>query len=120
MKEDNSRKTGDDKELECVRYLINNGVKNIERNYRCRNGEIDIIGMDGEYLVFFEVKYRRNNTSGHAESSVGFAKQRQISRVSDHYRMKKFISEDRAMRFDVLAVNDDKIMWYKNAFDYIF
>lgn len=115
----NKRVLGDEIELECTRYLINNNVANIERNYRCRVGEIDIIGHDGEYLVFFEVKYRLTDNSGYAESAVGFSKQKQICKVSDYYRYERHISEDTPMRFDVLAVNDNRITWYKNAFDYI-
>ena len=45
----NKRVIGDDIELECVRYLMEHGVKRIEKNYRCRLGEIDIIGYDEEY-----------------------------------------------------------------------
>lgn len=115
----NKRVIGDDIELECVRYLMEHGVKRIEKNYRCRLGEIDIIGYDEEYLVFFEVKYRKSTTSGWAESAVGYSKQLQICKVSDFYRLNRHISEDTPMRYDVLAVNDKDVMWYKNAFDYI-
>lgn len=115
----NKRAVGDDIEQECTRYLMNNGVRNIVRNYRCRQGEIDIIGQDDEYLVFFEVKYRTSEMSGFAESAVGYGKQRQICKVSDYYRYEKRISEDTPMRYDVLAVNGKQFMWYKNAFEYI-
>lgn len=115
----NKRVVGDDVELECVKYLMDQGIRNIEKNYRCRLGEIDIVGYDGDYLVFFEVKYRKNNTSGWAETAVGFGKQLQICKVSDYYRLSKSISEDTPMRYDVLAVNDKNITWYKNAYEYV-
>lgn len=115
----NKRIIGDDIELECVRYLMNQGVRNIERNYRCRFGEIDIIGYHEDYLVFFEVKYRKNSTSGWAEAAVGYGKKRQICKVSDYYRLSKNIYDNVPMRYDVIAVNDKDIMWYKNTFEYI-
>lgn len=115
----NKRTLGDDVELECTRFLSYNNIHDIERNYRCRYGEIDIIGRDGDYLVFFEVKYRKRDTSGSAECAVGYSKQLQICKVSDYYRYENNISEDSPIRYDVLAVNDNKIMWYKNAFEYV-
>lgn len=46
-------------------FLTRRGVKILERNFRCRQGEIDLIGMDGQYSVFVEVKYR-NSTQWYA------------------------------------------------------
>lgn len=58
-----------------------------ERNFRRgRNGEIDIIGRDGKYLVFVEVKYRSGDEKGNAAEAVTTAKQRTICRVADYYR----------------------------------
>lgn len=116
----NKRVIGDDVEVECVKYLMSQGIKNIEKNYRCRFGEIDIIGYDGEYLVFFEVKFRKNGTSGVAEAAVGYGKQLQICKVSDYYHMARHITDNTPMRYDVLAVNGKDMLWYKNAFDYIY
>lgn len=48
-------------------------------------GEVDLIGWDGEYLVFFEVKYRKNKNAGYPEESVGTGKQKKICGVADYY-----------------------------------
>lgn len=121
----NKRKIGDDAEFMCIKFLKDNNIKIKAKNYRCKIGEIDIIGFgdtgfmaeDG-YLIFFEVKFRNNNKSGYAESAVDFNKQKIISKVSDYYRMENNIHEGVPVRFDVLAINDTDVKWYKNAFEY--
>lgn len=90
-----------------------------EQNFRCRQGEIDLIGYDGEYLVFFEVKYRSGNSKGSAGEAVGFMKQKKICRVADYYRMLHHCAEDTPIRFDVVAVEEGRVEWIKNAFDYV-
>ena len=115
----NTRKRGAQKEEQVCAYLLSRGVKIMERNFRSRLGEIDIRGSDGEYLVFFEVKYRAGHSKGSAAEAVGFAKQRKICQVADYYRMLHHCAEDTPLRFDVVAVDADKVKWIKNAFDYI-
>lgn len=99
-------------------YLEKNGCRILECNYRLRTGEIDLIIEDGEYLVFVEVKYRKDDRMGAPTEAVGVAKQKQICRTSDHYRMKNGISEFRPMRFDVVSICGKEITWLKNAFEY--
>ena len=71
----NTRKQGAQKEEQVCACLLSRGIRICERNFRCRQGEIDIIGYDGEYLVFFEVKYRSSDRKGSAAEAVGYAKQ---------------------------------------------
>ena len=80
----NTRAIGADKEETACRYLGANGVRIRERNFRCRQGEIDIIGDDGAFLVFFEVKYRKDNSKGSAAEAVNYNKQTKICRVCDY------------------------------------
>ena len=54
----NNRRTGSEYEARAAEYLTANGYRILERNFRCRQGEIDLIAQDGSYLVFVEVKYR--------------------------------------------------------------
>ncbi len=115
----NTREKGAQKEEEVCAYLRSRGVKIRERNFRSRQGEIDIIGYDGEYLVFFEVKFRAGKRRGSAAEAVGYAKQKKICQVADYYRLLHQCAEDTPLRFDVVAVDGDRIMWIKNAFDYI-
>lgn len=114
----NTREQGAQKEKQVCAYLLSKGVKVKEQNFRCRQGEIDIVGQDGEYLVFFEVKYRSSRNRGSAAEAVGYAKQKKICRVADYYRAVYRCMEDTPIRFDVVAVDKEEVTWIKNAFYY--
>ena len=114
----NKRQTGTEYEGKAVSYLQRNGVKIVTCNFRNRYGEIDIIGYDGDYLVFFEVKYRKNNIKGNPAEAVTFHKRHKICRVADYYRMKYGIHEFVPMRFDVISICGEEIQWLRNAFVY--
>ena len=66
----NTRKTGARYELLAAVHLEKCGYHIIEKNYRCRIGEIDLVACDGAYLVFVEVKYRKNNKKGRIHSKA--------------------------------------------------
>ncbi len=114
--------TGQTGEDLAVRHLENQGYVIVERNYRIRIGEIDIIARDGEYLVFIEVKTRRSNRYGSPFDAVDFRKQRRISRVA-----LAFMTQHRCLevpvRFDVIAVHlasrTPGVELIQNAFEYI-
>lgn len=116
----NTRKKGMEYEQVAAGYLQRQGVNILEHNYRNRRGEIDLIGRDGEYTVFFEVKYRRNDRKGAPAEAVNFAKQKTICRVADYYRMTHGIGEFSAVRYDVIAIEGETITWYKNAFLHVY
>ncbi len=115
----NTRKIGAQKEEQVCAYLLSCGIEIKEQNFRCRQGEVDIIGYDGSYLVFFEVKYRSGSGKGSAAEAVGFAKQKKICRVADYYRMLHGCGENVPIRFDVVAVDKEQVTWIKNAFYYV-
>ncbi len=112
----NRRRVGADKEGLAAAFLESRGVSILERNYRSRSGEIDLVGRDGEYLVFIEVKYRASSCMGHPEEAVGYSKQRLICRVADHYRLVRRLPAQTAIRYDVIAIEGEEIRWVKNAF----
>lgn len=116
----NKRKIGADKEQLAVSYIEGSGVRIIARNFRIRQGEIDLIGYDKGYLVFFEVKYRSSPAKGHPEEAVGLQKQRQICRVADYYRSTRRIPLSTPIRYDVIAIEQDTVRWYQNAFEHIY
>ena len=101
-------------------YLEKQGYHILERNFRCRQGEIDLIAKDGKYLVFIEVKYRKNSSRGNAATAVDPRKQRNISRVAAFYLLKNHLSENTPCRFDVAAIDGDEVHIYKNAFEYCY
>lgn len=116
----NTRKTGMEYELLAETYLKKQGVTIVEKNYRNRKGEIDLIGRDGEYLVFFEVKYRKNQKAGNPAEAVTYQKQKKICQVADFYRLTYGIGEFCAIRYDVVAICGQEIIWYRNAFSHIY
>jgi putative endonuclease len=103
-------------------YLHEQGVRMIAQGYRCRLGEIDLIGDDGSDLVFIEVRARRQDSRGSAVETVGPAKQRRIVRATRHYLMRNPRAQSRRIRFDVIAFDgidttDPRITWIRNAFE---
>ena len=90
----------------------------MERNFRCRNGEIDLIARDGRYLVFIEVKYRKDRRSGSSFAAVGKQKQRTILKVALFYLIRNGFQDDIPCRFDVVGIDGAALRWIKNAFEY--
>ena len=116
----NTRKTGNEKETLVIQYLVKNSIRVIERNFSCKQGEIDIIGYDGNCLVFFEVKYRKSKTYGSALEAVNFGKQKKICKVADFYRYIHHIDENHQVRYDVIGVENNEIIWIKIAFEHFY
>lgn len=112
----NKRETGSRYETYAAAYLERKGYRILERNFRSRAGEIDLIGRDGRYLAFVEVKYRKDGQSGHPEEAVDARKQNRIFRAAQSYLSWKRYPADTPCRFDVLAVEGDKVRLIKNAF----
>lgn len=114
----NRRKVGEKYEEQAAGYLEKLGFTLLERNFRCRQGEIDLVGLHEECLVFVEVKYRKDMLSGAPEEAVGERKQMKICMASDYYRVMHRETADMQVRYDVVAVCQDKVSWYPNAFPY--
>ena len=66
----NHRATGSIYEEKIAAFLKQNGFLILERNYRCKQGEIDIIARDGRYLVFIEVKFRATGSTGFSLEAI--------------------------------------------------
>lgn len=113
------RETGALWEKRAAAYLEGRGMKLKELNFRCRQGEIDIIGYHEGYLVFVEVKYRSSLQKGSAAEAVNFAKQKTICRVADYYRAVHGLGSFIPVRYDVVAVQGDEISWIQNAFAHV-
>ncbi|MEE9452500.1 MAG: YraN family protein [Gammaproteobacteria bacterium] len=116
-----NRKTqGNAAEQYACEYLQQQGLHFKQRNYACRLGEIDLIMMDKEFLVFVEVRYRKGCDYGGAEASVSKHKQAKIIKTARYYLMLTNQYDTIPCRFDVIAMrnNIDKpeITWIQNAF----
>lgn len=114
----NRRAVGTDYERLVGAFLEQQGYEVLEYNFRCHIGEIDIIARDGAYLVFVEVKYRKNEKTGSPFEAVNLKKQHIISRVAAYYCLTHGYGETTACRFDVAAVCGEEVRVIKNAFEY--
>ena len=117
---DDRLKTGKEGEKLAVKFLKKSGYKIIEKNYRSKLGEIDIIAKEKGAIVFVEVKARRSNRFGDPKWAVTPKKQKKISMVALHYLKSKNQTRQKA-RFDVVAIRltsgGPRIEIVKNAFE---
>lgn len=90
-------------EQAACEHLAQQGLTVLERNFRCRLGEIDIIARDGEHLVFCEVKTRREG-GPHPFLSVTQRKQRKLRQLGAYYLSRHHL-EHLQPRFDAIAVH---------------
>ena len=89
------------------RYLKQKGYKIIERNFTCRQGELDIVAENREYLIFIEVKTRSNFLYGKPIEAVDRKKQKHLYKVAKYY-LHIHRWEERFVRFDVVEVYVEK------------
>lgn len=87
----------------ATQYLIQNGYKLIVRNFKCRQGEIDIIAIDKNELVFIEVKTRKNKNYGSPIDAVDKRKQQHILNASKYFIYINKL-ENKNIRFDVIEI----------------
>lgn len=97
-------------------FLEREGLQILERNYRCRFGEIDLIASSGAALVFVEVRARASDAFGGAAASITAAKRRRIVAAARHYLAGHRVES--ACRFDVVLVRGSgrEIEWLADAF----
>jgi len=100
-------------------YLEQQGLRLVDQNYRCRQGEIDLIMQDAGTLAFVEVRYRKSTGFGSPAESVTSSKQRRIITTAAHYLQSKQMRKMPPCRFDILAIvgkEQQHIDWIKDAF----
>ncbi|HEX7644114.1 MAG TPA: YraN family protein [Burkholderiaceae bacterium] len=109
--------TGDSGEDQALAYLQSRRLSLVERNFRCKGGEIDLIMLDQAVLVFVEVRKRAPGADrfGGAAASVTPAKQRRLI-VSAQVYLKRY-THPPACRFDVVAIDGSEITWLKNVIE---
>lgn len=112
---------GAEAEERACRYLQQQGLHLVERNYRCQRGEIDLIMRDGASMVFVEVRYRRSARFGSGAESIDRRKQAKLVAAASHYLQAHREAAKRPARFDVVSIapdgNGNEINWIRNAFE---
>lgn len=99
----------------AFQMLVANGYRVVERNYRCKIGELDIVAYDHTTLVFVEVRSRSDAEHGYAAEMVGRKKQRRVARVAELYLLERDPVYTVA-RFDVVAITGGVIEHFRDAF----
>jgi putative endonuclease len=107
--------TGIAGEQQACEFLKTKGYTIVDRNFRSRFGEVDIIARLGEDLVFAEVKTRNSRAFGRPSESVGWKKQQRIRKTALYYLM-LHPSAEANIRFDVVEVEKTGITHIENAF----
>lgn len=114
----NKRKVGNDYEKLAGEYLEAQGYEILEYNFYTRAGEIDLVARHDGYLVFVEVKYRKDASAGHPFEAISMQKQKNISKCALYYMKKKGLS-DMPVRFDVVGILGEEIQVLQNAFEFV-
>jgi putative endonuclease len=94
---------GSEGERAAAEFLEARGYRILDRNYRTRLGEIDLVAEEGRILVFVEVKVRLNDRFGGPAAAITSAKQARIARLAQQYVMSRRLGE-RPCRFDVVLI----------------
>ncbi|GMQ96211.1 MAG: YraN family protein [Gammaproteobacteria bacterium] len=106
-------------DLAC-RHLLEQGLRLVARNYRCRHGEIDLVMRDGPTIVFVEVRLRNRTDFGSGAESVDARKQAHVSSSAEHY-LQRHATLLADCRFDVVSILQSgdtyRLDWIRNAFN---
>ncbi|MFB8831331.1 YraN family protein [Azotobacter sp. CWF10] len=116
------QRSGRDAEILAHRHLTAQGMRLLAQNWRCRCGELDLVMLDGDTVVFVEVRYRRHFAWGGALESVDARKRMRLIRSAQYFLQQEPRWARHPCRFDVIAINgadgaSGHLSWIRNAFD---
>lgn len=113
--------SGDQAERHAEQLLLGAGMRLLARNYRCKQGELDLVMRDADTVVFVEVRYRRRDLWGDAAETVDWRKQKRVIAAAHHYLLTHPHLANQPCRFDVIAAIGDpaepaSYRWLREAF----
>lgn len=115
------RAAGAHYEERACKELQRAGLKLLDRNFTTRHGEIDLVMLDGDTIVFIEIRHRGRATHGSAAESITAAKQRKLIAAAQGWLMSHPAQANWPCRFDAVSYDgspgDLRAHWYKNAFE---
>ena len=97
----------------AAEYLLRQGLSLLERNFRVKGGEIDLICRDGKTTVFVEVRLRSRSDFGGAAASITATKQARLILAARHWLLRH---GETPCRFDCVLLDGDKLEWLRDAF----
>lgn len=114
----NRRAEGAAWERRAEKFLVQRGLRTLQRNFLCRCGEIDLVMRDGDTTVFVEVRFRGSGSRAEALASVDRRKQLRLSRAAGIFLHRHRRLGAGPCRFDVIAIDGDGAPnWVRNAFE---
>ncbi|WEL41497.1 YraN family protein [Pseudomonas sp. CBSPBW29] len=121
MPERSSAQSGKDAELQALEYLQQQGLRLLAQNWLCKRGELDLVMLDGDTVVFVEVRYRKHAQWGCARQYRRRKRQKLIL-AAQFFLLKERRWADHPCRFDVVAIESTPrgtadLNWLQDAFD---
>ena len=116
MSPDNTTVLGRRAEDLACRHLEAQVLRLLERNYRCRAGELDLVMRDGDTIAFVEVRYRADDRYGGGLASVDRRKCRRIALAARAWLQRHPALADAPCRFDIVAASPAGLEWHRGAF----
>ena len=108
---------GQQAESLACRFLESQGLRLIQRNWRCKLGELDLVMLDGDTVVFVEVRYRRHIAWGGAIESIDWRKRQRLASAAQLFLQRETRWTSKPCRFDVVTLGPGQSDWIRNAFD---
>lgn len=106
---------GQDAEIQAADFLRHAGLKIAVRNWRCRQGELDLVAWEGETLVFVEVRKRASSRFGGAAASIDHGKRAKLLQSAQAYL--QTLARIPPCRFDAICIDGRRLEWLKNCID---
>lgn len=113
------QKAGREAEQQALEHLRAQGLSLLAQNWLCKRGELDLVMLDGDTVVFVEVRYRKNTQWGGALASIDERKRQKLIFAAQYFLQRESRWADSPCRFDVVAIDrhPDQLNWLQNAFD---
>lgn len=111
----NTRRVGALGEDIAVKYLVKHGFKILARNFTCHFGEVDIVAMEKDTVVFVEVKWRKDESFGKPREAVNWRKQQTIIKCANYWLYKNE-KVGLPVRFDVMEIMGSELVFLRDAF----
>ena len=119
MPQRSRQQTGKDAERLAQRHLEQHGLRLLAHNWLCKRGELDLVMLDGDTVVFVEVRYRKHAAWGGALESVDARKRQRLILAAELFLQRESRWGRQPCRFDVVAIGpgDTGLNWLRNAFE---
>lgn len=122
MPDSSRQKAGQAAEQQALQYLQGQGLQLLAQNWRCKRGELDLVMLDSDTVVFVEVRYRLHASFGGALGSIDARKQEKLALAAEHFLQQEARWAKHPCRFDVIALQGrghagQALEWLKNAFE---